>query len=252
MSGQAASHSKKNRTPHTMNAVAGQTSVACDHHDRAGFTLMELLVVIAVIVLLAALAIPSFSMVRENADKAKCIGNLKQLASLTLTMASDNNGKIPGWTENKGGPWHWDEVRRFMGTPIDTPLKNSIFQCPATCRNPELCKELDITSGEFPIGRGHYRFNNFYAAGKRPLYKASEAVLFWDFTYSYTPNAMWSHKRGSSNPAMNLAYADSHVGTASAQDLRSGDRSKGIAPLYPLGGNDYTARLYRLGWVLEK
>ena len=218
----------------------------------SGFTLIELLVVIAIIGVLAALSIPAFSSVRESADKAKCIGNLKQLVTVTLSMASDNNGKMPNWTENAGGPWHWDEIRRFMGTPTDTPLKGSMFQCPATCRNPEMCKELDITTGEFPIGRGHYRFNNFYAAGKRPRFKATEAVVFWDFSYTYTPNAMWSHYRGSSNPVINLAYADGHVGTASAKELRSGDRASGVTPLYPLGGSDYTARLYRLGWVLEK
>lgn len=217
-----------------------------------GFTLIELLVVIAIIGVLAALVIPGFAAVKNSADKAKCIGNLKQLVTVTLSMASDNNGRMPNWTENAGGPWHWDEIRRFMGTPTDTPLKGSMFQCPATCRNPDMCKELDVTTGEFPIGRGHYRFNNFYAADKRPRFKATEAVVFWDFSYTYTPNAIWSHYRGSSNPVINLAYADGHVGTASAKDLRSGDRASGVTPLYPLGGSDYTARLYRLGWVLEK
>lgn len=211
-----------------------------------------MLVAMAIIAVLAALSVPAFSSIRESADKAKCISNLKQMVSVTMSMAADNHGKMPNWTENAGGPWHWDEMRRFMGIPADTPLKGSIFQCPATSRNPELSKQLDITTGEFPIGRGHYRFNNFYAADKRPRFKASEAVVFWDFTYCYTPNADWSHNRGSSNPVINLAYADGHVGTATAQELRSGDRSRGISPLYPLGGSDYTARLYRLGWVLEK
>lgn len=51
---------------------------------------------------------------------------------------------------------------------------------------------------------------------------------------------------------MNLAYADGHVATASSKVLRSGDRAKGIVPLYPLGGDDYGAKFYRLGWELEK
>ena len=216
-----------------------------------GFTLIELLVVIAIIAVLATLAVPAYSTVRESVDKAKCVSNLKQLVAVTTTMASDNNGKIPNWTEITG-PWHWDEIRMYTGTPTNTPLKGSIFQCPATCRNPVLSKQLDVTGGEFPVGRGHYRFNNFYAAGQRPKFKASDALLFWDFAYTTTPNADWSHYRGSSNPVLNLAYADGHVASVNATDLRAGNRSSGIAPLYPLGGSDYTARLYRLGWVLEK
>lgn len=221
-------------------------------YHGAGFTLIELLVVIAIIGVLATLAVPAFSTVRESADKAKCVSNLKQIVTLTTTMAAENNGKIPNWTEPRGGPFHWDEIRRFLGTSTNTPLKGSIFQCPATCRNPDLSKELDVAGGEFPVGRGHYRFNNFYAAGQRPKFKASDALLFWDFAYTTTPNASWSHYRGSSNPVLNLAYADGHVATVSATELRAGNRSQGIAPLYPLGGSDYTARLYQLGWKLEK
>ena len=239
-----------------LSKVAGLASLVPAPPPRrpchgTGFTLIELLVVIAIIAVLATLAVPAFSTVRESADKAKCVSNLKQLVTLTTAMSSDNNGKIPNWTEITG-PWHWDEIRQYTGTPTNTPLKGSVFQCPATCRNPVLSKELDVTGGEFPVGRGHYRFNNFYAAGQRPKFKASDALLFWDFAYTTTPNADWSHHRGSSNPVLNLAYADGHVATVSAQDLRSGNRAQGIPPLYPLGGNDYTARLYRLGWVLEK
>ena len=82
---------------------------------------------------------------------------------------------------------------------------------------------------------------------------SKRATPFYSGTsYTTTPNADWSHYRGSTNPVLNLAYADGHVATVNATDLRAGNRSQGIAPLYPLGGSDYTARLYRLGWVLEK
>ena len=244
----SSAHGPSNIAGHPPLVIAPPPRCPC---PGTGFTLIELLVVIAIIAVLATLAVPAYSTVRESVDKAKCVSHLKQLAALTTTMASENNGKIPNWTEITG-PWHWDEIRMYTGTPTNTPLKGSIFQCPATCRNPVLSKQLDVTGGEFPVGRGHYRFNNFYAAGQRPKFKASDALLFWDFAYTTTPNADWSHYRGSTNPVLNLAYADGHVATVSATDLRAGNRSSGIAPLYPLGGSDYTARLYRLGWGLEK
>jgi len=215
-----------------------------------GFTLIELLVVIAIIAVLATLAVPAYSTVRESVDKAKCISNLKQLVTLTTAMASDNNGKIPNWEEPTGGPYHWDEIRQFLGTSTNAPLRGSIFTCPATSRYPD--RKDVMASGEFPLGRGHYRFNNFYAANQRPKFKASDALLFWDISFTTTPTAEWSHYRGSSNPVLNLAYADGHVASVNATVLRAGNRAQGIAPLYPFGGTDRYAKLYQLGWVLEK
>ena len=75
---------------------------------RRGFTLIELLVVIAIIAILAAILFPVFSKVRENARRASCISNLKQLslAFVQYTQDSDEllpdsakggNTTLPGW-----------------------------------------------------------------------------------------------------------------------------------------------------------
>lgn len=62
--------------------------------DR-GFTLIEMLVVIAVIGLLAALIFPAVSRMREIARSAQCTSNLRQLYTAVMTYSSANRGRLP-------------------------------------------------------------------------------------------------------------------------------------------------------------
>ena len=56
-----------------------------------GFTLIELLVVIAIIALLAAILFPVFARARENARRASCQSNMKQVALGVAQYVSDND-----------------------------------------------------------------------------------------------------------------------------------------------------------------
>lgn len=62
---------------------------------RAGFTLVELLTVIAVVGILAAILIPVVGSVRESARKTECASNLRQMGVSLRLYAADNRGFLP-------------------------------------------------------------------------------------------------------------------------------------------------------------
>jgi prepilin-type N-terminal cleavage/methylation domain-containing protein len=68
-----------------------------------GFTLIELLVVIAIIAILAAILFPVFARARENARRASCASNLKQLGLAFIQYAQDYDERLPNATDGTAG-----------------------------------------------------------------------------------------------------------------------------------------------------
>ena len=58
---------------------------------RRGFTLVEIMIVVAIVGLLAAIAIPNFIKAREVAQRNACIANLKQIQNALQIRAIDKN-----------------------------------------------------------------------------------------------------------------------------------------------------------------
>ena len=66
-----------------------------------GFTLVEIMIVVAIIAILAAVAIPNFVRYRKTAQKNACVSNLKQIQA-AVEQAKLNGKSTPAWTDIVG------------------------------------------------------------------------------------------------------------------------------------------------------
>src|SRR5437870_9964690 len=88
-----------------------------NYSRKAGFTLVEIMIVVAIIALLAAIAIPNFVKARTSSQKTACIANLKQMEGAKATWAMElkkSSSAVPGPTDIYGGTLY---IREEPGCP---------------------------------------------------------------------------------------------------------------------------------------
>jgi len=94
------------------------------------FTLVELLMVIAVIAILAALMLPVLSSAKSRAKRTTCLNNLKQINLAVHVYAGNNDDRLPD-----AGPATYNSFRELvkgdLGLHRRASPQDEIFTCPA-------------------------------------------------------------------------------------------------------------------------
>jgi len=142
----------------------------------SGFTLIELLVVIAIISILAAILFPVFARARENARKAACMSNLKQIGLGLMMYVQDYDETYPVsyFAGAPAGKLTWYDV-------LDPYIKSDqVFVCP-TAGKIESTGASDPSSGGYGFNVGGTHTNTTNGTGNGFGYRSQA-------NYWFTPN----------------------------------------------------------------
>ena len=138
---------------------------------EAGFTLLELLVVIGIIAVLASVLLPAITKSYQGGRRAKCQANMRQLSAAYLVMVGERNGELVP-SGSVGKTWY-NELDSYV--QLSTTSDYLRISCPGALAN---MKSLGY---KYTVTRASYGLNNNLgdvtaAAGSVALRMASLAT----------------------------------------------------------------------------
>jgi prepilin-type N-terminal cleavage/methylation domain-containing protein len=190
-----------------------------DKRNTTGFTLVELLVVIAVLALLAGLALPALLKTSEASNQTKCLSNMRQLSAAYLLMVADKDGVLVPNSDSTTKLTWYNAVDDYMPTKLETSGDWRSLCCPSALAG---LAKVGVNSSTTSSSRATYGLNSeIDSAGdlKRManLTKPSATILLGDTDISNTKewtttgikksNAKAWHRN---NTKYSICYFDGH------------------------------------------
>ncbi|MDF3129492.1 type II secretion system protein [Kiritimatiellaeota bacterium B1221] len=173
----------------------------------SGFTLIEMLVVVAIIALLASMMMPAISKALQKAKVTACQNNLHQIFVGYLAYMSDHQGNT--WTENaasgyqviKKGGQYVATGKLIEGGYIET---DKVFDCPAS---PGIKGNQEYSPGG-SFSDYYHRVSNLFYGPLDLSYGPNTAIECDDPNIDEVP---WSHSRPWHADGYNILFLDGAV-----------------------------------------
>lgn len=190
---------------------------------HGGFTLMELLIVITIVAILAALLMPVTAGVVEEGRATKCLSNMRQALAGRKLYAADNDNRTipirPAWPADPNGLCTW---RYYLNQKYNVDAK--VFLCPSA---PSKAKEeggeawrtakSDVDSNFAQLGNSPWNMSRPVASTQTPSQQLEliETRDHWPDLQIFNWQTTWGDGFGVygywHKYRMSCGYADGHV-----------------------------------------
>ena len=171
-----------------------------DFRQPPAFTLVELLVVMAIIAMLAALLLPTLGRAKEEARATVCLGNLHQIGLALQIYVQENNNKMPIMRDAPTDP--------AVSATNNYPTINQVLL--AQLGNTNVLRCPSDWQQDFETTGSSYSWNS--------LLSGQDADHLTIFTLHFAPHEVPVvfdkdpfHKARGSSKAVNYLYADGHI-----------------------------------------
>jgi len=177
--------------------------ISCDSTQRAGFSLIELLVVISIVALLISILLPALAASRDIAKSVACLSNQRQLGTASAVYLNDNDGYWWSYyrTENTTDKYYniWWPAKLIKETAITSA---EIYKCPSADYEFPVFESIDISD---PLSAYHTHLAWSHYGYNLPYLGSSIRDLPTD------PSRLWRTPRAADilSPSKTVAMLDS-------------------------------------------